>query len=147
MVTRYFPLGPSFLTDSGRELLSCAAAVLQCHRSALYSGRRWSPLRLATAAVLSPQNPPPPARSPRSQSLMGPLTEARPGLRGGPTRGDTAPSQRAGAGRRRVWGLPLGAGHCGLPASLSAAGGLQRRRGVTQAADPPFAPLSLPTPW
>ncbi|KAM9012818.1 LOW QUALITY PROTEIN: iron-sulfur cluster transfer protein NUBPL [Ara ararauna] len=108
MVTRHFPLGPSFLTDSGRELLSCAAAVLLCHRSALYSGRRWSPSRSPTAAIVSTENPPSPVRSPRSRGLMGPLSpaagrrapaeqiQARPGSRGGPKRGETAPSQRAG---------------------------------------------------
>lgn len=58
-------------------------------------------------------------------------------------RRDGAISARPGRGRRQAWGLPPGVGRCAPPASPSAAGGLQRRRGASRAAVPP---LPLPTP-
>ncbi|KAM6069696.1 LOW QUALITY PROTEIN: iron-sulfur cluster transfer protein NUBPL [Theristicus caerulescens] len=134
MVTWYFPIGSSFLTDSGKELLFCAAAS-QCHRSALYPGRPWSVQpRSGAAAVLSAQNPPSPASSPLSPGPPGPpspftsLSPAagapglprcagprapaeraearRGGAGGGPRRGETAPSQRARGGEAAGMGAP-----------------------------------------
>ncbi|KAM6073594.1 LOW QUALITY PROTEIN: iron-sulfur cluster transfer protein NUBPL [Chlamydotis macqueenii] len=133
MAIRYFTLGPSLLTDSGKELLFffCAAAS-QCHRSALYPGRpRSVPPRSGAAAVLSAQNPFP-ASSPLSPGLAGSAQpqprhqwswppglcrgrgtgpagrgEARRGGGGGPPRrGETAPSQRARGGEAAGMGAP-----------------------------------------
>ncbi|KAM6255215.1 LOW QUALITY PROTEIN: iron-sulfur cluster transfer protein NUBPL [Spheniscus humboldti] len=130
MVTRCFPPGPSFLTDSGRELLFCAAAS-QCHRSAL-SGRPSSvPPRSGAAAQFSAQNPPSPASSPLSPGPAGPAQPlpaagapgfpncagawapaerrgpARRRAGGGPRRGETAPSQRVRGGEAAGMGAPV----------------------------------------
>ncbi|KAM6274965.1 LOW QUALITY PROTEIN: iron-sulfur cluster transfer protein NUBPL [Porphyrio hochstetteri] len=129
MVTPYFPFGATFLRDSGKELLFGTAAS-QCHHSALYPGRPLSvPPRSAAATLPSAQNHPPPVSSPLSPGPAGSAQaasapspgdpgcavagtrvspeerEARPGVGGGPRRGETAPSQRARGGEGGSMGV------------------------------------------
>ncbi|KAM9238905.1 LOW QUALITY PROTEIN: iron-sulfur cluster transfer protein NUBPL [Leptosomus discolor] len=133
LITRYLPLGPRFLTDSGKDLLFSAAAS-QCHRSALHPERPWSaPPTSGAAAVPSAQTPPSPASSllsprglvrppllslrptavapclppcARAGTPAEPGQAARRGAGGGPRRGETAPSQRARGGEVAGMGAP-----------------------------------------
>ncbi|KAM9289705.1 LOW QUALITY PROTEIN: iron-sulfur cluster transfer protein NUBPL [Cariama cristata] len=171
MVTRYFPLGPSFLTDSGKELLFCATAS-QCHRSALYPGRPCSvPPRSGAAALLSAQNPPSLTSSPLS---LGPAGSAQPpsqpcrrgsgpprlsrgrstgrarrgparrGAGGGPRRGETAPSQRARRGEAAGMGAP--AWRWVLRAARLS-GGSRGRAAAALRRDPGCGPVTCAAPF